>query len=103
MKSIIQITSRLLTAYLIALPILFSYHMLRHQHDENFNQQDGHEITQLTSRCDLCDLYHTQIASFDNEISYHTQLPLIFSEQYFYAYLASIDNDLIYLRGPPKV
>ncbi len=103
MKSVIKITSRILTAYFIMLPALFGYHTVQHQHGENTDHGDGYEITKPASNCDLCDLYHSQVGIVDSATSYKTNSFPITSQHHYYTHLFKSVENSIHLRGPPNV
>ena len=100
MKSIINIASRVLLAYFMVLPILFSCHALLHDHHNQNQQSTGIEVSQITD-CLLCDLYHDQSGTI-------THVAPEFAVEY--ADLIALGNfsdpsiavqRTLHLRGPP--
>ena len=100
-KRVVQIGSRLLTAYFTTLLILLSFHTLYHQHYQCEGHKDGLEITQFASGCVLCDLYHSQEAVVETPFYYGVGLIITPYELRFLENLSNASEEFNCPRGPP--
>ncbi len=100
-KTLINIASRVLLAYFMALPILVGAHSVLHDHHASLDQDNGIEISQIAD-CLLCDLYHDQTATtshsdFNFEANYSERAPFTSIDD-----PAIADTSALHLRGPPS-
>ena len=99
MKSAVQIGSKFLLAYFIALPLLFGLHAKDHQHS-NLEAHSGE--TELTSECSLCDLYHTQTAVEVIQLQVRKANFFTEVEKHYCEVLVCTSAATNFLRGPPN-
>ncbi len=100
MEQLVRIAARLLSAYFIALPIMFGYHMSDHQHDLD-HTADSAAYDEFVPHCDLCDLYHSQSAVVESTDVVLVAVPLASSEPVLKQDISEISKHLHFLRGPP--
>ena len=100
-KHVVQIGSRLLTAYFVTFPILFGCHAFQYQHHSVKGQDGGLEFAQLTSDCALCDMYHSQSAIIETPFSYDVGLAGFAFQKCIAEDPAVTLCNFSYLRGPP--
>ncbi|MEM7552317.1 MAG: hypothetical protein AAF363_21710 [Bacteroidota bacterium] len=64
-----QIVSVFLTAYFVALPILFGLHSSEHVHLDKDHDHEGLALSEDVPECDLCDLFFSHSAILENPVS----------------------------------
>lgn len=101
MRHVFHISSWFLTAYFIALPILFGLHTIQHEHNCVEDERDDMEYGQYAPECELCDLYHSQTATDESSNFFVTNIRWVSYQTSFAENLAVACEGLKFLRGPP--
>ena len=103
MKRVTHIGARLLTVYFVALPILFGFHTVEHQHQCGERHQDVLEYAEFTPDCTLCDLYHSQLVVLEDPFFYEVDFFITTFHLRFSGHFANVSGHFNLLRGPPLV
>ena len=102
MRRVKKIGSVALGVYFLVLPLLFTFHLLLHDHHHNIEEQSTQTIiVESDFDCSFCDFYHDQIAIIPQDLAVFSELIVSSNQDEILLDLMCVNNRLPSLRSPP--